>query len=58
MAEAKKDLSNEKEATLFEMLDYLCSKINFGASHLDNMAVNCMDKLFRKLREQTEKFEL
>lgn len=53
-----KNLSNEKEATLYEMLDYLCSKIDFGKSALDNTAIVCMNKLFIKLREQTEKISL
>lgn len=58
MSEAKKDLSKEKEATLYEMFDYLCSKIDFGQSFLDSTAVSCMNKLFLKLGDQKEKFEI
>ena len=53
-----KDLSTEKEATLFEMFDYLCSKIDFGKSALDNTAIVCMDKLSKKLHKDENKFEL
>ena len=53
-----KDLSNENEATLFEMLDYLCSKIDFGKSALDNTAVGCMNRLFIELRKNNEKIEI
>ncbi|MCK4454508.1 hypothetical protein KAU51_04200 [Candidatus Parcubacteria bacterium] len=53
-----KDLSNESEATLKEMLDYLCSKIDFRKTDLDNTAVICMNTLFTKLNKQTEKYEL
>jgi len=58
MAKAQKDLSNEKEATLYEMLDYLCSKIDFGKSALDNTAIVCMNNLFIELRKDTKKYEL
>ena len=51
-----KDIRKEKEATLFEMFDYLCSKINFGKATLDATAVRCMDGLFRELRKQEEKY--
>ena len=53
-----KNISNEKEATLFEMLDYLCSKINFGASFLDSTAVNSMNILFTELRKDNKKYSL
>jgi len=52
MAEAKKDLSNEKEATLCEMLDYLCSKIDFSKSFLDTTAIRSMDTLFKELKKR------
>ena len=53
-----KNLDSEKEATLFEMLDYFCSKIDFGKTFLDSTAVRCMDTLFGELRKQEEKYEL
>ena len=53
-----KDLSKENEATLFEMFDYLCSKVDFGKAALDSAAVVCMNTLFIELKEQTEKFEI
>lgn len=58
MADAKKDLSNEKEATLLEMFDYFCSKMDFGKSFLDNTAVVCMDRLFKELRKDNKKISL
>jgi len=58
MAQAKKDLSNESEATLCEMFDYLCSKIDFSKSFLDNTAVVCMDKLFKELGKDKRKILL
>ncbi|MFA7030292.1 MAG: hypothetical protein WC179_08465 [Candidatus Cloacimonadaceae bacterium] len=53
-----KDISNEKEATLHEMLDYLCSKVNWGSSFLDNTAVVCMNNLFTHLKKDTKKYPL
>ena len=53
-----KNLSNEKDATLFEMLDYLCSKIDFGKSALDSTAIQCMNRLFIELKKQEEKIEI
>lgn len=58
MAEPKKDLSKEKEATLNEMFDYLCSKVDWGKSFLDNTAVVCMNKLFIELSKDERKFNL
>jgi len=58
MAKAEKDLSNETEATLFEMFDYFCSKMNFGKSFMDNTAICCMNRLFLELRKQTDKIKL
>lgn len=59
-AKSQKDLSNEsiKEATLYEMFDYLCSKVDWGKSFLDNTAVVCMNKLFIELKKNDEKFDL
>ena len=51
-----KKIDLEKGATLFEMLDYLCSKIDFDKSYLDANAVMCMNKLFIELGKQKEKF--
>lgn len=53
-----KDLSKEKEATLFEMLDYLCSKINWGKIAMDSTSVVCMNELFKELRKDERKFSL
>lgn len=53
-----KNLENCNEATLYEMFDYLCSRIDFGKSFLDSTAVRCMNNLFIKLKEQKEKFNL
>lgn len=48
----------EEKDTLFNMFDYLCSKVNWGKSHLDATGIQCMNTLFLELRKQTEKFEL
>ena len=53
-----KDLSKEEKATLHEMLDYLCSKIDFGKSFLDNTAIRCMNTLFIELRKDKRTFEV
>lgn len=44
------DLDN---ATLFQMFDYLCSKVDWGKSWLDADAVVCMNTLFKELRNDT-----
>ncbi|MDP3025907.1 MAG: hypothetical protein Q8O10_10305 [candidate division Zixibacteria bacterium] len=41
----------EKGDTLLNMLDYLCSKVDWGKSALDNKAIICMDTLFKELRK-------
>ena len=43
-------------ATLWEMFDYFCSKIDFGKSWLDADAIACMNKLFIELRKDGRKF--
>jgi len=43
--------------TLLNMLDYLCSKINWGKTPLDNDAVVCMNRLFTELRKDERKFK-
>lgn len=53
-----KDLSKESEATLLEQFDYLCCKIYFAHSFLDNTAVVCMNNLFKELAKQKEKIPL
>lgn len=58
MATPKKDLSKEDEATLVEMFDYLCSKVNWGETNLDSTAVCCMNLLFIELSKQSEKVKL
>jgi hypothetical protein len=37
--------------TLLNMFDYLCSKVDWGRSALDNDAINCMNILFTELRK-------
>ena len=44
--------------TLFEMFDYLCSRVNWGKASLDNEAICCMNTLFTELRKQTEMFDI
>ncbi len=58
MAKPQKDLSTEKEATLYEMFDYLCSKVDWGKSFLDNTAIVCMNKLFIELGKINNKIKL
>jgi hypothetical protein len=58
MAKAGKDLSNETEATLFEMFDYFCSKMNFAKSYMDSISICCMNRLFLELRKQTDKIKI
>ncbi len=53
-----KDISNEEEATLFEMFDYLCSKVDWGKSFLDNTAIVAMNKLFIILHKDETKHKL
>jgi hypothetical protein len=53
-----KDLTDEQEATLLEMFDYFCSKIDFGHSFLDNAAIRCMDTLAKELRKDNKKFQI
>lgn len=50
-----KDLSKEEEATLCEMLDYLCSTVNWGNASLDSKAVQCMNTLFIVLKKDKAK---
>jgi hypothetical protein len=58
MSQPIKDLSKEELATLFEMLDYLCSKIDFSKTFLDNTAIISMNVLFRELRKDERKFNI
>jgi hypothetical protein len=58
MSQPLKDLSKEELATLFEMLDYLCSKIDFSKTFLDNTAIISMNVLFRELRKDERKFNI
>ena len=51
----KIDLKNG--ATLFEMFDYLCSRVDWGKSALDNKAIVCMNQLFIELRKDTTKIK-
>lgn len=58
MAKPRKDLLKEKEATLYEMFDYLCSKIDFSKSFLDATAVRSMNILGIELSKDTKKYQL
>ena len=58
MVKPQKDLSQEEEATLFEMFDYFCSKMDMSKSFLDNAGILCMNKLFIELRKDKRKFNL
>jgi hypothetical protein len=51
----KVDLDNGD--TLFNMLDYLCSRVDWGKSALDNEAIVCMNTLFIELRKDTRKIK-
>jgi hypothetical protein len=48
----------EDKDTLFNMFDYLCSRVNWGKAALDSTAIQCMNTLFLELRKQPDKFEL
>ncbi len=43
----KVDLENGD--TLLNMFDYLCSRVNWAKSALDNEGINCMNILFLEL---------
>jgi hypothetical protein len=43
----KVDLENGD--TLVNMFDYLCSRVNWGKSALDNQGITCMNTLFIEL---------
>ena len=58
MAKSKKDLSKEKEATLFEMFDYLCSRVDFSKAFLDGASIVSMNALFIELEKDTKKYKL
>jgi hypothetical protein len=45
-------------ATLFEMFDYLCSRVDWGKSALDNTAISCMNELFKELRKDDRKIKI
>ena len=45
--EYKVDLENGD--TLVNMFDYLCSKVNWGKTALDDKAITCMNTLFVEL---------
>lgn len=49
--EYKVDLENGD--TLFNMLNYLCSRVNWGNVALDATAIQCMNRLFIELRNDT-----
>lgn len=41
-----------------EMLDYLCSKIDFSKSALDSAAIRAMNTLFIELKKDKKKYSL
>ena len=45
----------ENGDTLLNMFDYLCSKVDWGKSALDNKAIVCMNTLFLELRKNNRK---
>lgn len=47
-----------QEPTLYEMYDYLCSKVDWGKSWLDADGVACMNKLFIELKKDKTKYSL
>ena len=47
--EYKVDLENGD--TLLNMFDYLCSRVNWGKSALDDAGIQCMNTLFTELRK-------
>ena len=46
-----KTINLENGATFYEMLDYLCSKVDWGKAALDGDAIVCMNTLFKELRK-------
>lgn len=52
-----KKVDLEKGDTLFNMFDYLCSKVNFGKSALDADSIVCMNTLFKELRSDKRKIK-
>ena len=58
MSKSKKDLSKEKEATLFEMFDYLCSRVDFSKVSLDSASIVSMNTLFIELEKDNIKYKL
>ena len=53
----KAEINLKEGATLFEMFDYLCSKVDWGKSALDNKAIKCMNQLFIELRKDKNKIK-
>jgi len=47
-----------KAASLYEMLDYLLSKTNIGASFYDADALASMNRLMIELRKDQRKFDV
>ncbi len=47
----------KEKVTLYEMLDYLCSRIDFSKAALNAQAIRCMNTLFIELRKQKEEFD-
>lgn len=43
--------------TLVNMFDYLCSKVNWGKSQLDNDSIICMNTLFIELGKDKRKIK-
>lgn len=58
MINPKKKVNLDRGATLFEMFDYLCSKVDWGKAALDADAIVCMDQLFKELRKDVRKIKV
>lgn len=44
-------IPNMETATLYEMFNYLCSRVDWGKSFLDSTGVQCMNELFLRLKK-------
>ena len=54
----KEKITLTEKPTLYEMFDYLCSKVNWGKTNLDCDAVVAMNKLFIELGKDKTKYEI
>jgi len=49
---------NTDKATLYEMFDYFCSKIDFGRTFLDAEAVGCINRLYMELGKDKKTYKV